>query len=61
KCKIVLQLELHSLRVTYSVHLHACAKVNPLLACTPSPCRGNAHLGRHSTTEHTYKQLFTFV
>lgn len=23
----------------------------PLLACTPSPCRGSAHLGRRSTTE----------
>uniref|UniRef100_A0A8C4I752 Uncharacterized protein n=1 Tax=Dicentrarchus labrax TaxID=13489 RepID=A0A8C4I752_DICLA len=22
-----------------------------LLACIPSPCRGSAHLGRHSTTE----------
>uniref|UniRef100_A0A3P9KEP6 Uncharacterized protein n=1 Tax=Oryzias latipes TaxID=8090 RepID=A0A3P9KEP6_ORYLA len=23
---------------------------DPLLACTPSPCRGNAHLGRLNET-----------
>uniref|UniRef100_A0A673CFK2 Uncharacterized protein n=1 Tax=Sphaeramia orbicularis TaxID=375764 RepID=A0A673CFK2_9TELE len=41
-----------NVRVTHLIEqLLLLSSLCHLLACTPSPCRGSAHLGRHSITE----------